>query len=117
MKSKLVEPYLASIDDALKDRFQIIRKTILEAGPSLSQDIKWKNCLTYILGSKNLIQTVVGKDKISLIFHNGASIEDDSGLLEGDGKRTRTVRFLDDNIDVSVLSSLVKKSIAQEQKK
>lgn len=33
---------------------------------------------------------------VTLMFHQGASIQDEGGLLEGDGEVSRVARFVDD---------------------
>jgi len=35
------------------------------------------------------------KKQVSLLFHKGALIPDKLGVLEGDGKETRVIRFSD----------------------
>lgn len=37
------------------------------------------------------------KKNVTLMFHQGASIKDDAGLLEGDGEVSRVARFVDDD--------------------
>lgn len=87
-----VNDYLAQLDEAIAPLFLAIRACILEAAPTFNESIKWKDCLVYAT-RKNHIQTVVGKGKISLIFFDGAALQDSFGLLEGDGKKTRTMRI------------------------
>ncbi len=107
-----IENYIQALPENIKPVFLKKREIILSANPEFTEAIKWKNCLTYIHKKKNLIQTVVGKDKVSLIFHNGAMIEDDSGWLEGDGNKTRTVRLKSEDFDSSTLITLVKKAVS-----
>ena len=80
------------------------------AVPDLGEDIKWKNCLTYSQ-KKKLIQTVVGKDKVTLIFLDGIHIPDPNGLLDGDGKKARSVRFYDLQFSKPGLSNLVLEAV------
>ncbi len=96
-KNRQVEAYLDNLD-RLQDRFLAIREIILITAPQLDENIKWKDCWTYSQSKKNLIQTVLGKDKISLIIQNGAALENIDGWLEGDDQRTRTVRVLSDDL-------------------
>lgn len=110
-KSQVVNDYLGALPESVKDLFLSIRAEILSEAPEFEEDIKWKNCLTYIYRGKNLIQTVLGKDKVSLIVHNGASLDDNSGLLEGDGNKTRTIRIHDMNFDQVALRKIIRKSI------
>jgi hypothetical protein len=75
----------------------------------LSEDIKWRNCLTYAL-EKNLIQTVLGKQHITLIFFDGVNLKDPRGLLDGDGAKTRSARFAALPVPEKALSDLVKQA-------
>ena len=79
---------------------------MLKAAPTFTEDIKWKNCLTYA-AKKNAIQTVLGKAQISLIFFDGKQLKDPKKLLEGDGAKTRTVRITPESFDPKALAALV----------
>jgi len=87
-----------------------IRACILDAGPEFNESIKWKDCLVYAT-SGNHIQTVVGKGKISLIFFHGVQIVDEHGLLEGDGKKTRTMRITAPDFNRAALQGYVAQTI------
>lgn len=91
-RNEIVNEYINDLDEGIAPLFLDVRATILAAGPSFNESIKWRNCLVYST-TKNHIQTVVGKGKISLIFFDGINLTDDYGLLEGDGKKTRTMRI------------------------
>ena len=106
-----VNDYIEGLGEAIKPLFLSVRATVLEAGPSFNESIKWKDCLVYGT-SKNHIQTVVGKGKISLIFHMGASLEDAHGFLEGDGKKTRTMRITSMEYNAKALSDYVQQTLA-----
>ena len=112
-KNDLVNDYIRDLDEEIAPLFISIRECILEAGPTFNESIKWKNCLVYGT-TKNHIQTVVGKGKISLIFFNGVALKDPSGLLEGDGKQTRTMRITSQKFDKAVLADYVHQSLARE---
>jgi len=108
-KSTAVNDYIDALPDAIRPLFVSVRDTILAAEPSLGEAIKWRNCLTYEAG-RNLIQTVVGRNKISLIFFDGIEIDDTAGLLEGDGKRVRTMRIRSETFDKRALRCYVKQA-------
>lgn len=92
-KSETVNTYLKDLDTPIAQLFYDVREIVLKTDPSLEEDIKWKNCLTYIQNKKNIIQTVLGKEKITLIFHDGMRIKDKYDLLEGDGTKTKSYRI------------------------
>lgn len=109
-KNDVVNDYLNALDADIAPLFFEVRASILAAGPSFSESIKWKNCLVYGT-TKNHIQTVVGKGKISLIFLNGVTLEDRYGLLEGDGNKARTMRIHSTDFNREALTDYVKQTV------
>ncbi len=113
-KNDIVNDYIDSLDQEIAPLFVDIRSAVLAAGPDFNESIKWKNCLVYGT-TKNHIQTVVGKGKISLIFFMGAILEDKYGLLEGDGKKVRTMRITSPDFNQEALSDYVQQSLNAEK--
>ncbi|MCW1907925.1 MAG: DUF1801 domain-containing protein [Candidatus Saccharibacteria bacterium] len=109
-KNDVVNEYISSLDPSVKELFLSIREVVLAVSGDLEESIKWKNCLVYTT-SRNLIQTVVGKGKVSLIFFDGAEISDKYQLLEGDGKKTRTMRLNSAEFNQEALKDYVKQAI------
>ncbi len=107
-----VNEYLEDLPEDIAPLFHGVRACILDAGPAFNESIKWKNCLVYAT-TRNHIQTVVGKGKISLIFFDGASFEDEYGLLEGDGKKTRTMRINTTDFNRSALQDYVRQALGK----
>jgi len=113
-KNDIVNEYIEALNDDIAPLFIKIRSTVLEAGPSFNESIKWKNCLVYGT-TKNHIQTVVGKGKVSLIFFEGIAIKDKYGLLEGDGKKARTMRIMSADFDKKALTDYVKQTLKMDK--
>ena len=109
-QNDVVNEYLAALPADLAPLFHEVRATILAAGPALNESIKWKNCLVYAT-SRNHIQTVVGKNKISLIFFEGVGLTDKLGLLEGDGSQARTFRITSAAYNKKALADYVKQTL------
>ena len=109
-QNDIVNEYIDALNEDIAPLFLEIRACILKAGPSFNESIKWKNCLVYST-AKNHIQTVVGKGKISLIFFEGAFLNDPHGLLEGDGKKARTMRINSSDFDKEALSDYVMQTL------
>lgn len=109
-KNQVVNDYIESLDPDILEVFLAVRDEVLSVSSELEESIKWKDCLVYAI-DKNLIQTVVGKNKVSLIFFEGAQIKDSHGLLEGDGKKTRTMRIMSLDFNSSALHEYVKQAI------
>lgn len=109
-KNDIVNEYISTLSEEIAPLFIAVRAAVLAAGPSLNESIKWKNCLVYAT-TKNHIQTVVGKGKISLIFFEGISLKDKYGLLEGDGNKTRTMRITSGAFNKAALTDFVKQTL------
>jgi hypothetical protein len=109
-RNAAVNGYIDALPAHIQPLFIRVRETVLAAEPSLDEAIKWRNCLTYESG-RNIIQTVVGKEKISLIFFDGIELDDAAGLLEGEGKRVRTMRITGQGFDKRALRSYVKQAV------
>jgi hypothetical protein len=109
-QNDIVNEYIEALNEDIAPLFLEIRTCILTAGPSFNESIKWKDCLVYST-TKNHIQTVVGKGKISLIFFEGVSLDDPHGLLEGDGKKARTMRINSLDFNKEALSDYVRQTL------
>jgi len=113
-KNDIVNEYIDSLNEDIKPLFLAIRDCVLATGPSFNESIKWKNCLVYST-TKNHIQTVVGKGKVSLIFFEGVSLKDKFGLLEGDGNKARTMRIDTPKFNQKALQDYVKQTLKNDK--
>jgi hypothetical protein len=113
-KNDIVNEYIDSLNDEIAPLFLEIRACVLAAGPVLNESIKWKNCLVYGT-TKNHIQTVVGKGKVSLIFFEGTALNDKYGFLEGDGSKARTMRITSLDFNKTALKDYVKQTLKNEK--
>ena len=113
-KNDIVNKYIGDLNDEIAPLFLEIRSCVLAAGPAFNESIKWKNCLVYGT-TKNHIQTVVGKGKVSLIFFDGISLNDKYGLLEGDGSKARTMRITSLDFNKTALKDYVKQTLKNEK--
>ena len=69
-------------------------KAVLSDDGSIEETIKWSSPTFMYKG--NIASFFFNAKKfVSLMFHKGATIKDESGLLEGEGKETRMARFQD----------------------
>jgi hypothetical protein len=110
-RNDVVTDYLNALDPSIAELFLAVREDVLGAGVDLDESIKWKNCLVYST-TRNLVQTVVGKGKVSLIFFDGVAIDDRRGLLEGDGVTARTFRITGPGYDREALQGYVRAAAA-----
>jgi len=112
-KNDIVNEYIENLEKDIAPLFLEVRDCVLAAG-SFNESIKWKNCLVYGT-TKNHIQTVVGKGKVSLIFFDGVSLKDKFGLLEGDGNKARTMRITSPDFNKKALTDYVKQTLKNDK--
>jgi hypothetical protein len=113
-KNDIVNEYIENLEADIAPLFLEIRDCVLAAGPTFNESIKWKNCLVYGT-TKNHIQMVVGKSKVSLIFFDGVSLNDKFGLLEGDGNKARTMRINSSDFNKKALTDYVKQTLKSQK--
>lgn len=95
----VVEAYLRDMDHPFKAEIEAVRRIILEASPKISERIKW-NAPSFFykddLGAFNPRATEYAH--LILLFPGGKGMDDASGLLEGNHRDRREVKFysLDD---------------------
>ncbi len=92
--NKEVDDFLKEKTHPLNNEIQKVREIILQADPRITETIKWKSPTFMYKG--NIASFFMNAKKfVSLMFHKGATLNDASGLLEGDGKEARVARFMD----------------------
>jgi hypothetical protein len=93
-RNPAVDAWFAAYDNPQADLVQLVRTTILDASPEVTEAIKWQ-APTFMY--KGNIASFYPKTKthVSLMFHQGASLPDPAGLLEGAGEVSRVAKFLD----------------------
>lgn len=87
-----VDTFLDEKAHPLTAEIQRVRELVLEADDRVEETIKWSSP-TFMYKGNIASFFMNAKKNVSLLFHKGATIKDDSGLLEGDGKEARTARF------------------------
>jgi uncharacterized protein YdeI (YjbR/CyaY-like superfamily) len=93
-KNPEVDRFLAEKDHPMTDEINKVREIILDTDDRIEEAIKWSSPTLMYKG--NIASFFMNAKKfVSLMFHKGATISDNSGLLEGDGKESRVARFED----------------------
>ncbi|CAN7430500.1 DUF1801 domain-containing protein [Devosia sp. LjRoot16] len=90
-----VEAMMAALDHPLKPEIEALRTTIKSAAPELGERVKW-NAPSYYLGAHDMAAFNLRQSsfvQLVLVFPGGLMIEDRRGLLEGDSKDRRLLRF------------------------
>ncbi len=73
---------------------QKVREIILATDPQIEETIKWSSP-TFLYKGNIASFFMNAKKFVSLMFHKGALLKDEHGLLDGDGKEGRVARFND----------------------
>ena len=90
-----VDRWLENYDNPQRELVSKIRDFILSVDPGLTEAVKWQ-APTFIYRGNIASFFPKAKKNVTLMFHQGASIRDDLGLLEGDGEVSRVARFADE---------------------
>src|SRR5690606_37313569 len=105
-------------DSKWQEAFRLLRGLALESG--LTEELKWGHPC-YTLKGKNVFLIHGFKEYCALLFHKGALLKDDRGLLvqqTANVQRARQVRFTS-SADITrlapVLRSYIQEAIAQER--
>ena len=91
-KNPIVDDYLKKKKHPLNEEIQRVREIILSTHKDMEEAIKW-NCPTFIYKGNMASYFINAKKHVSLMFHKGVLINDKTGLLQGDGKEARTIKF------------------------
>ena len=89
-----VDEFLLKKDHPLTAEIQRVREIILSTDDRIEETIKWSSP-TFIYKGNMASYFMNAKKFVSLMFHSGAYIKDENGLLQGDAKEGRTARFED----------------------
>ena len=89
-----VEEYLEQKNHPLDAEIRRVREIILATDDRIEETIKWSSP-TFLYKGNMASYFMNAKKHVSLMFHKGASIPDDTGLLQGDGKEGRAAKFKD----------------------
>jgi len=129
--SDQVTHYITTSAHPLADLMQALREVILGTDRCISEQIKWNSPAFYYNGAmadfdaKEYKRDIVvfnlrKNDHILLIFPTGATINNTSGLLEGnyaDGRRMVTITGMDDlTLKKANLENVLKQWLAQVKK-
>ena len=117
-KNPEVDTYLNKKAHPLTVEIQRVREIILSVDDRVEETIKWQSP-TFMYKGNIASYFMNAKKHVSLMFHKGASINDNSGLLEGDAKECRTAKFYSmDDIESKkeALEGVIKEWIRMQDK-
>jgi len=110
-KTEKVNEFMEKLDHPFKAEVQALRKIIKNVNKNITEDIKW-NAPSFSYKGYMATFNLWAKQHVHLIFHNGAILNDKSGLLEGDYPTRRMVYFSNMK-DVKAKKAALEKLIKQ----
>jgi hypothetical protein len=96
-KPPTVDEFMAELDHPYKDVVEAVRDIILDVHPDITEQVKW-NAPSFSYKGYLATFSLHRTEYALLIFHDGAILDDQDGLLQGDYPDRRMVTFtsLDD---------------------
>lgn len=89
-----VDAWFDSYDNPQKELVQAVRELILGSDDRVREAIKWQ-APTFMYAGNIASFYPKATRHVSLMFHQGASLPDPTGLLEGPGDTSRVAKFTD----------------------
>jgi hypothetical protein len=91
-----VDAWFETYDNPQSDLVQQVRTAIHDASPEVTEAIKWQ-APTFVYRGNIASFYPKTRSHVSLMFHQGASLPDPTGMLEGTGDVSRVAKFLGDD--------------------
>jgi len=91
-KTEKVNEFMNQLDHPFKAEVQVVRDIIKNVNKEITEEIKW-NAPSFSYKGYIATFNLWAKQHVHLIFHNGAILSNESGLLEGDYVDRRMVYF------------------------
>ena len=120
-----VDSFVSNLEHPRSDVVAILRQVILDASPSVGEEIKWNAPSFFYTGAMQafnpkeykrhlVVFNLHKKDCIQLVFLGGAKVGDASGLLIGDYKDGRRLALFHDVAEVSGKKSALQRIILEQ---
>lgn len=117
--SEQIDEYIAKNADWRGDALARIRKTILEVDPGIVEEWKYMGSPVWSLNGILAVGNIF-KDKVKLIFLNGAALSDSDGAFNCElaGSQRRGIELHEgDQLDEVALKGLIREAIRFNQAK
>lgn len=107
---KEIKDYLNGLSELQKQLVSEIREVVLKADPNVKEGIKWGSIAFF--NKKNICGFRVAKQHVTLLFMEGASLDDSHGILQGDGAKARTYKYTaESDLQTEALQDLVRQAL------
>jgi len=91
-KTVEVDAYMEKLEHHFKTEVQTVREIIKNVHPDIIEQIKW-NAPSFSYKGYMVTFNLHAKQHVHLVFHNGAILNHESGILEGNYPDRRMVYF------------------------
>ncbi len=108
-KTEKVNEFIDKLDHPFKAEVQAVREIIKNVNKDITEEIKW-NAPFFSYKGYMAIFNLWAKQHVHLIFHNGAILNDKSGLLQGDYV-DRRMAYFSDMKDVKAKQAALEKAV------
>jgi len=88
--NKEIEDYVSTLSDFQRDLVLQIREVVLATDDKVQEGMKWGSIAFF--NQKNICGYRIAKAHVTLLFMEGASLQDSFGILEGSGAKARTIK-------------------------
>ncbi len=90
IKNQEIRNYVLGLTDFQKELVMAFREIVLSTDERIEEGIKWGSIAFF--HKKNICGFRIGKNHISLLFMEGASLNDTYGILIGEGSKARSTK-------------------------
>ncbi|WP_276501584.1 DUF1801 domain-containing protein [Terrimonas pollutisoli] len=119
--SAAVTAYIQKLDPVFAKAIETLRQVILGVGKEVGEQIKWNSPSFFYTGEmktfnakeykRDIVVMNLHKGNILLVFPTGATVDDSTGLLEGDYTDGRSIIRFKDLADIKAKSKALQQII------
>jgi hypothetical protein len=114
---KIAATHLPELDPQSRAAVELLIDMILDVLPDAQHERKWGRLTFTRAGDWHhwICAITSSKSSVKLLLHKGALFADPHGLMEGDGRYTRTIVFRSpEQIDPDVLAPILREAAARQ---
>ena len=113
-QSKDIETYVEGLSELQQELILPMREAVLSADSRVKEGIKWGSICFY--NNSNICGYRVAKQHVTLLFMEGASLNDTHNVLSGDGAKARTYKYNGkEALNTEAIQDLVRQALANGQ--
>ena len=110
-QTEKVNAFIDELEHPFKAEVQTVREIIKNVHPGITEEVKWK-APSFSYKGYMVTFNLWATKHVHLVFHNGAILSNESGLLEGDYVDRRMMYF-SDREDIRAKQPVLEKAIRE----